>query len=236
MTAPYYMLAPFSRHYDGGFGATAEAFHKAAESLEKADGCKISNGHLPIQFLYRHAIELYLKSMIVVISKRAAKLRGTTWSAPEITVSKGVRPIQRVHGIGDLYRQMRQLLDTEWPLLKDHCGTDWRAVPDTLTTAIEVVDTHDPAGTLLRYPTNAETEIERAKSSFEQLPLDKAAERVSAARPGVGLFFIDDDENVTEAFMSREEPLKELLAALRSASRELSGAHFGMRMELAGGW
>jgi hypothetical protein len=48
MTAPYYMFAPFDRHYDGGLGATAEAFEHAAETLSASEKQKhSSNSHLP---------------------------------------------------------------------------------------------------------------------------------------------------------------------------------------------
>ncbi len=34
--------------------------------------------------LYRHAIELYLKAIIIVMVKRAAKVKGVEWAAPDI--------------------------------------------------------------------------------------------------------------------------------------------------------
>lgn len=236
MTAPYYMFAPFDRHYDGGFGATAEAFEHAADSLEKAGESKHTNGHLPVQFLYRHAVELYLKAIIVILSKRSAAIIGEDWAPPEIRTELGNRGMTRVHNIGDLYRQFLTLLRERWPLLKDHCKTDWSSIPEKLAVAIKIIEAHDPAGTLLRYPANAQTAVEQSKSSFQGLPLDTAAERLKDACPGVGLFLVDENENVAEAFVSQDEPLKELAAALKAASRNLSGAHFGMRMEFGGGW
>ncbi len=113
-----------------------------------------------------------MKSIIVVLSKRAADLKQQAWSAPHIETAKGPRAITRVHNIGELYRQFVKVLREEWPLLKDQCKTAWLAVPDRLAKAIEVIEAHDPAGTLLRYPSNAETEAEKNKSSFTELTIE----------------------------------------------------------------
>jgi hypothetical protein len=57
-----YLLTPLHKHADLGFGATAHSYKEAADYLE-VNGAELVhfNGHLPINFLRRHAIELYLK-------------------------------------------------------------------------------------------------------------------------------------------------------------------------------
>ncbi len=47
---------------------------------------------------------------------------------------------------------------------------------------------------------------------------------------------LDDNDIVVEAFTSRAQPLDELLKALKTAANDLSGAHFGMRIEFGRGW
>jgi hypothetical protein len=65
-----YMLMPLEAHFDGGLGATGDAFEEAAKKLaESAAELPSSHPHLPINFLHRHAVELYLKSMIVVMHR-----------------------------------------------------------------------------------------------------------------------------------------------------------------------
>lgn len=68
---PYYKSRPLDNQFDDGFGLIADSFQEAAEHLEKVEN-KESSLHslLPICFLYRHAIELYLKSLIVIIHRR----------------------------------------------------------------------------------------------------------------------------------------------------------------------
>lgn len=75
----YYLLAPLDKHYDRGFGAVANSFMEAADDLQEdaATGATFLNRHLPISFLYRHAIELFLKSGIIILHKRLRIPYGT---------------------------------------------------------------------------------------------------------------------------------------------------------------
>ena len=65
-----YMMMPLDRHYDHGFGATGDAFFEAAKTLEKEAKPTLFLDALPKGFLLRHALELFLKSAIVVIHRR----------------------------------------------------------------------------------------------------------------------------------------------------------------------
>lgn len=58
----HYLCTPLDQHFDNGFGAVADSFKEAADSLVQSTAeAQFLNSHLPISFLYRHAIELYLK-------------------------------------------------------------------------------------------------------------------------------------------------------------------------------
>ena len=60
-------LLPPERHFDGGLGATAGEFKRSAEELKVTKGTALA--HLPVCYLQRHSIELYLKSLIVILYK-----------------------------------------------------------------------------------------------------------------------------------------------------------------------
>ena len=68
----YYILTPLHTHIDFGFGATGDAFKEAADKLEASlsERRGVFNEHLPINYLRRHAVELFLKSAIVIIHRR----------------------------------------------------------------------------------------------------------------------------------------------------------------------
>ncbi len=64
-----YLLTPLHVHPDLGFGATADSYKDAADYLEENSQRNHFNGHLPINFLRRHAAELYLKSAIIIFHR-----------------------------------------------------------------------------------------------------------------------------------------------------------------------
>jgi hypothetical protein len=66
-----YLFLPLSQHCDDGLGATAEAFEDSAKLLIN-NAAEISHCHykIPVCYLYRHAIELYLKSVTVILIVR----------------------------------------------------------------------------------------------------------------------------------------------------------------------
>ena len=70
------LLLPFDQHFDDGFHAVGRAFKESADRLATSgeENFSFSNSHLPINYLYRHSIELFLKSAILTIH-RALQLR-----------------------------------------------------------------------------------------------------------------------------------------------------------------
>ena len=62
---------PLTLQIDSGLGSTADSFYYAAQTLENNQESKygfgIGGGKLPLLYLYRHSIELYLKSVITLI-------------------------------------------------------------------------------------------------------------------------------------------------------------------------
>ena len=70
-------LKPLALQTDLGLGATADSFYYAAQALDDNQDTKygfgIGGGKLPILYLYRHSIELYLKSAITLIYKISFK-------------------------------------------------------------------------------------------------------------------------------------------------------------------
>jgi hypothetical protein len=67
-----YLFMPLNQHIEDGFGATAEAFEQSAKLLSSSSDDVTYHYQIPLCFLYRHAIELYLKSAIVVLHRALA--------------------------------------------------------------------------------------------------------------------------------------------------------------------
>src|SRR5437879_4221108 len=67
---PNYQFKPLTHQFDDGFGLMGDAFNDAALRLEHSTQQEeFINSSLPIGYLYRHAIELYLKSIIIVLHR-----------------------------------------------------------------------------------------------------------------------------------------------------------------------
>ncbi|MGH9638275.1 MAG: hypothetical protein ACRD72_25860, partial [Candidatus Angelobacter sp.] len=66
-----WMMMPLEEHYNDGFGAVGDAFRRAAETLNKnnSDGPMLWS-HLPEIYLLRHAVELFLKSGIIIMHRK----------------------------------------------------------------------------------------------------------------------------------------------------------------------
>jgi hypothetical protein len=67
------------QHFDSGFGAAADSFKDSADALASADIATPNvNSNLPISFLYRHAIEMYLKSAALIFRRKFRRPYGDT--------------------------------------------------------------------------------------------------------------------------------------------------------------
>jgi hypothetical protein len=241
------MLMPLHRHFDGGFGATGEAFKEAADQLvaAKTEGSfQFINGHLPINFLYRHAIELFLKSMIIVIHKRL-QLPGDDWFEdpdPKVVVNGKWREIHQVHGVQELYSFLRALLHAYAEAIGQIAKTDWSFLPDELGSWIVTIGNADSASTFFRYPTKNNPEGDVEKSAVKEIKPDDAVAQIShpkiesgEPRTKIYLLLKNESNQAVRAYGLDHEPLPKIREALTRAAELLWGMHLGIFAELANG-
>jgi len=235
----YYMFMPLDKHIDGGFGVTAEAFKEAAEKLAEGEQEDIfTHSHLPINFLYRHAVELYLKSVIIVIHRSLGLSYGGKPADLEPHVLREGKwlPIYRVHSVGTLYAYFKSLVMDNKEAIDKVAQTDWSAVPPELDEAIAVIDKADSGSTYFRYPITQDPSADQEKSSWKDVPHTEVFRSMKpGAKPVKAFLVLDEDDQIVNSYQYDHEPLRHLREALRKATELLSGAHTGLRMELAGG-
>jgi hypothetical protein len=235
-----YLMMPLEQHSDSGLGATGEAFEGAADALvANADAMRASHVHLPINFLYRHAIELYLKSMIVVLHHGLGVAYGTNaHDGPGFVPVQGKwKPLHRVHSVATLWQRVGELFRAHASVLKARCRTDWQATPEGLDASIASIEKADASSTFFRYPDSRSPEAEGGKSSWKpKRPEDILGQMQSHGRPVMALLVVQPDgETIGEAFQFDDAPLAELSRVLADTAKILSGAHTGLRVELVGG-
>src|SRR5688500_3276799 len=139
----HYFLMPLNQHSDNGLGVTGDAFEETAKFLK--DNLKAISGghvHLPISFIYRHAIELYLKSIITVLHKGLKLPYGDEPHDGQVMVPmKGMwKPIYAVHSIAILWAHVFDIIRSSKTELEDRCRTNWQDIPDDFLTSIAEID------------------------------------------------------------------------------------------------
>jgi len=151
-----YMLAPLDKHFDLGFGFTGNTFRGAAESLVAKED-KSYFGDAPISYLQRHAIELYLKSAIIILHL----LNGNSIDAndnksfPKVISNGKEKPIFNVHSISELFNHLCIELNSMEALLKEKSEICWNFSKE-FKSNIQIIENNDPSSTFFRYPVTKE--------------------------------------------------------------------------------
>ena len=244
-----HLLMPLDRQFEDGFGVVASSFEEAAKNLAEANKSRpmgFGHMHLPIFFLYRHAIELYLKSMILIAHRRLKlpNAAGTYEPNPKIPVNGKERELHNTHDINALYAFFKKITaDNRGPLMAmtGKHKTDWSNTPKELDDAVAFVGDTDMSSTFFRYPTTKDKAGDLAKSgykaaTFEEVVKEANEERVPGRPGGVTLLMKDDNDNIVEAFTLDRDPMPELKENLLTVAKYLSGASFGMRATLTEGF
>lgn len=226
----HWLLTPFDRHSDDGFGAMATAFLASAETLSAAEKDSMAQRELPTCFLLRHAAELFLKSTLIVTHRA---FRPDLIGYPTICVEGKVKPLTNVHGLGALYRALVSAL-TEHPVeLSERAQTAWLPMPPELDEAITAIDDMDRRGVFFRYPTDSNA----SKSSNKPITSEQIAAWDKDRQGYLKAFVVvDQNDQIVEAFHYDPKLLTEELETLKIACEWLNCFHVGLRMELAGGW
>src|ERR1035438_5220496 len=146
-----YLLSPLEEHYDSGFGAMADAFREAAEVLCQKEDHKNFFEHLPIAFLLCHAVELYLKSGIVIMHRRLEIpfQNQPPDSQPMAIVDGKWKPFHQIHSTKQLFNYWKHVLESNSAQLTSvskYPGVNW-VVPGGLGESIDTIEDADAGGT-----------------------------------------------------------------------------------------
>ncbi len=234
-SAPTYWFRPLHFHFDGGFGAVGDAFQEAALGLESVlQENRFFNSYLPLAYLYRHAVELYLKSVIVIIHRNLKLPFGPlpSSSTPLIQIDGEWIPISSLHSISKLYSYFQVLMNANIAKLLAATTTDWTDLPEEFPHWIALIEAFDERSMYFRYPKMGGSE----KSAFHNFPIaEPSSSMESTSEVTKALFEFEEDEQVIGVFYRDRSGLDKILAVLRNAADQLSILHFTLRCELAGG-
>jgi F0F1-type ATP synthase delta subunit len=86
------------------------------------------------------------------------------------------------------------------------------------------------------FPTTKNPRQDSAKSAFKKAKEKKLMNRLKSGESKITAYLIvNDNHEVLESYQLDDNSLKDSLDCLKAACDTLSGAHMGMRMELANG-
>src|SRR6267142_53056 len=237
-----YLMAPLEEHYDSGFGAVGDAFHRAAKALEKENaGQRFAWNHLPQICLYRHAVELFLKSGIIIVHRRLKMPygRGEPYSSDKplfLDPSGNWKSLYKTHDLAELYSYWKELMVGHKDKLTELTrNKPDMSVPPEMDGWIDVLATADPNTDYFRYPISKNATSDKDKSPFKEVPIEdlfpaKEGEYVKA------LVVENTKGEIVRAFKLDNSTDKKAQEAASEAAQMLSNFDAMFRFELTDGW
>jgi hypothetical protein len=233
----HYLLTPLETHYDQGFGAVANSFVHAADTVASPEhsGSTI-NAHLPASFLYRHAIELFLKSAIIIFHRKFDLPWGDGGDDPKVPVGQKWKSMYSVHQLQPLLDRVITLIGDHQAYLAEHTRTNWD-MPDEVVKAIAHIDSIDGTSTFFRYPVTKDSARDKEKDSIKSDDYLNIVARMGPDSPPQKAFVVlDENDNVIQSYCLDRTKTDAALSLLQQAATTLYGFHAALRVELAGGW
>lgn len=233
-----YMMLPLDKHFDLGFGAVAHSFKDAADALSTSNvAAPHLNGHLPISFLYRHSIELYFKSAIVIFHRKLNLPYGDTAGngEPRILIEGKWKPMYSVHAVLPLYSYFRVLFSDHSAYLKENTSTDWN-FPEEFSDWISQIEATDSSSTFFRYPVTRHGEKDKEKSAIRRDSYDNMISTLADRKTPLKAFLVvDQNYEVIESFCYDNTGSQTMISTLRKVAQLLSDCHAALVGELTDG-
>lgn len=234
-----YLLTPLDQHFDLGFGSVAISFKHAADSVMSSQSESLNlNAHLPASFLYRHSIELFMKSGIIIFHRKFQIPfdQESFNTEPKVVVGQKWKPMYSVHGVQDLYSYFRSLVSLHAKYLAEHTRTNWELPPE-LDRWVSEIEATDSTSTFFRYPVTKQKNQDANKSVNRESNVDQVLSQLQMGTKPVKAFFIlGDGDQILKTYTFNDELAKTMTNILRDTANIFYGYHAAMRGELTGGW
>lgn len=225
------LITPPEMHFDKGLGISAWRFRDAAKVLIDSD----NNRDLisPIGYLQRHAIELYLKSLIYILHKKYNICFGDNFSLdnPAIFVNGKWRPMSNTHNLNDLYSYFKSIYDSNFERLPK--STDWTLSP-SLEKQIKLISGYDPKSTYFRYPQATSENQDKKKSTVQPMNLESALKNAQSGqgKPIKCAILLGNNDKVVNSFDLTPEVLGDIRSALSESIEFINNLHCAFLGEL----
>ena len=231
-------ITPPITHFDRGVGFSAWQFKDSAELLLNS---KNPNDILsPICYLQRHAIELYLKSIIYILHKKYNIPFGEKGDSkfsldnPAFIKNNEWKPLKSSHDLSDLYKYLKIIIST--------CRAN-EFLPETIASwefsddfidKINKINGYDPKSTYFRYPDSGSENQDIKKSPIQSLGKDKVVKEIGEnhLEPIKRAIMLDAEGNIVDGYDIAVDPIVDVRKALTEVVNELHSFHLGILGEL----
>lgn len=237
----HYLLTPPHTHIDFGFGVTGDAFKEAADKLDSnlPERCGVLSEHLPINYLRRHAIELFLKSAIVIIHKRLKLSYGSVayTGEPHAMVKGEWVPLYKIHSVKALWSYLSTLFREQKCFFDSIQRVDWN-FPKEVDDWIEEIEVTDPRSTFFRYPNLRNTTTDIPKAVMVESTPEEIVARLGASERGPKQFVLlmeDQEGEVINGYYYAGSSLTHFNEVLKKCVCMFYGMHAALRIEVCGG-
>jgi hypothetical protein len=172
-----YQLTGIDTHIDFGFGITGEAYYSSAQYLfdNKENIKSVQQVEMPTSYLYRHSIELFLKSLIIIFHKRL-KLNYDNESfdstKPKVFISGAWKDLYTCHWIDELYNYwLNELLLKHKPRLEEIAPRGEWQEENTISKLFPLLAGYDRDSSFFRYPITKNSSLDQKKYTMQRLDL-----------------------------------------------------------------
>ncbi len=245
-----YLLTGIESHPDKGFGITADAYYESAEHLMNnhfKNYDTTQQAEMPQNFLFRHSIELYLKSLIIIFHRSLQINYGTVTfdsDEPEVFSDGQWRKLYNSHFIDKLYDYWLNhlLLPNIDNLNKIASKGDWQEAKE-ITELFPIICKYDKDSSYFRYPITKNSLLDNEKytmqkfksKNIEGLIAEIKEQKTTGDKGSLTMLVFDDNDNIVDAFKHTKNILSDVRDALKEVAFYFNCIHTMTRVTLCGG-
>tara|TARA_B100000780_G_C21102941_1_gene445211 strand:+ start:1277 stop:2023 length:747 start_codon:yes stop_codon:yes gene_type:complete len=245
-----YFFTGIELHPDFGFGITADSYYNSAMHLTDNHYENYSvtqQAEMPENFLFRHSIELYIKSLIIIFHK-SLKLnygdRPFDTDRPQIEIEENKwRDLYSCHYIDILYEYWltKLLLPFADELKKIASKGEWIET-EKISTLLNIVCKYDRDSSYFRYPITKYKELDHDKFTMQKFEvnslkdhLDNLRNKKSDQKEATLTMLLVDGDKVLEAFENNQNILSDVRDGLKEIAYYFHCIHLMARITICNG-
>lgn len=234
-----FYFIPLEEHPDYGYGMIGSIYNSSANDLSNNENFREDwYSVLPVNFLYRHCIELFMKSGIILFHKKFSINfdNETCDGEPKVKLQDGSwKLLKTTHNIYDLYKHLNFLIESKMEYLQKNTNTKWDFNID-FEKWINKINGYDSVSDYFRCPITKDKNKDKNKSIFQENTIDGIHDEIQHGKRIMALIVEDSNGNAKNIYTNNSTKMIELYKVLKDVSGELGGFHMAVRMELFNGF